>query len=115
MDEQTARNFLISQGRALETQRNPDAFLMLLQQGKAPIPGQMTSILLALKMLYRSLEGQKQIDREIAYALHRLVLDSRRQFDAGRNCGVSWPPLLAEDLDRLERAVQSIFLGDWSE
>lgn len=48
MDYKTARNFLIDQRLALETQRNPDAFLMRLKEGSAPIPGQMTNILLAL-------------------------------------------------------------------
>ncbi|MGC9505120.1 Dethiobiotin synthetase [Baaleninema sp.] len=115
MDDKTARNFLIDQGMALETRRNPDAFLMLLEGGNAPIPGQMTSILLALKVLYRAIEGQPQIDRELAYALHLLVLESQRQFERGRNCGVSWPPLLAEDLNRLERAVASIFTGKWQD
>ncbi|MEW6499525.1 MAG: Dethiobiotin synthetase, partial [Cyanobacteriota bacterium] len=34
MDYKTARNFILSQGTALTTQKNPDAFLMLLKEGK---------------------------------------------------------------------------------
>ena len=54
MDYKTARSFLIDQGTALETKKNPDAFLMRLKQGQPPVPGQVTSILLALKILFEA-------------------------------------------------------------
>jgi hypothetical protein len=113
MNYKTARKFLIDQGTALLSQKNPDAFLMLLRQGKRPIPGQMTSLLLALKNTFDALQESPSLDRELIYALHRLAMDSRRAFEDGRRQGVAWPPLLAEDLERLERAVQSVFCGEW--
>lgn len=115
MDEQTARNFLLDQGMALENPRNPNAFLILLQQGKSPIPGQMTSLLLALKVLYKSIEGNTQIDRPLAYALHRLAIESRQHFENGRRQGVKWSPLLTSDLQRLEQSVGNILRGEWRE
>ena len=115
MDEQTARNFILDQGMALQEQRNPNAFLVLLQQGKSPVPGQMTSLLLALKILYQSLQGTSTIDRPLAYSLYRLARDSRYYFEEGRRNGVSWSPLLITDLDRLDRLVGSILSGVWQE
>ncbi len=95
------------------TRKNPDAFLVLLQQGKAPHPGQMTSMLLALKTTYEATKGSSSLDRSLVYALHLLALESREYYETGRLQGVQWPPLLAEDLSRLTLAVQSIFAGEW--
>jgi len=113
MDIHTARLFLIDQGTALQTRQNPDALLCLLDRGLAPIPGQMTSVLLALKVVYKAFEGQTNLDRELTYALHRLTIDSQRAFLKGMRRGVVWPPLLAEDLERVAIAVDGIFSGVW--
>jgi hypothetical protein len=113
MDPKTASNFLIDQGTALITQRNPDAFLSLLAKGEPPYPGQMTSILLALKTVYDAHREVGQIDRPLVHALHLLAMESHQLYETGRRNGVQWPPLLADDLQRLERAVQSIFSGEW--
>jgi hypothetical protein len=113
MDHATARNFVINQGTALLTQKNPDALLMLLKQGKPPIPGQMTSLLLALKVLFDALKDSPSFDRQLACALHLLAFESRQLFVYGQMTGVDWPPLLDEDLNRLGLAVKSIFTGVW--
>lgn len=111
MDYKTARTFLISQGTASD--QNPDAFLVRLQQGKAPVPGQITTILLALKMLFEALRSSPTLDRELVYSLYVLADESRKQYEAGRQAGINWPPLLDEDLKRISRAVKSIFAGVW--
>lgn len=113
MDYTTARNFLIDQGTALSTQRNPDALLVLLAQGKPPIPGQMTSILLALKVVFDALKEAPSLERQLVSALHILTTESQRLYDTGLRSGVDWPPLLKEDLQRIELAVRSIFSGVW--
>lgn len=113
MDYKTARNFLIDQGMALETQRNPDAFLLRLKQGQPPIPGQVTSILLALKIIFDGLQEAPMIDRQLVYALYLLSIESLRQFDFGQGRGVVWPPLLKEDINRIAMAVKNIFSGIW--
>ncbi|NET57218.1 MAG: Dethiobiotin synthetase [Symploca sp. SIO2E6] len=112
MDYQTARSFLINQGIASE--KNADTFLVRLQQGKAPVPGQVTNMLLALKIVFEGLRSSPTIDRELSYSLYLLSFESRHQFEAGRIAGVNWPPLLDEDLKRIETAVKSIFSGVWS-
>lgn len=111
MDYKTAHTFLISQGIASDS--NSDAFLVRLQQGKPPIPGQVTNILLALKMVFEDLQGKENLDREFVYALYLLAQDSRELFETGRSTGVNWPPLLDEDLKRISRGVKSIFAGVW--
>ncbi|MGD1903030.1 MAG: Dethiobiotin synthetase [Geitlerinemataceae cyanobacterium] len=113
MDRPTARKLLVDQGTASLTQRNPDAMLLRLDRGEAPIPGQMTSILVALRVLYKELEGEESIDRELARALYRLARESQRALWVGRERGVAWPPMLAEDLDRVEAGVEGVLSGDW--
>lgn len=111
MDYKTARSFLITQGMASE--QNFDALLVRLKMGKAPIPGQVTNILLALKIMFENLQGAANLDRELIYALYQLSYESRQRFEAGRQSGVNWPPLLDEDLKRITTAVKSIFAGVW--
>lgn len=113
MDYKTARNFLLDQGNALLTQRNPDDLLMRLNQGKSPVPGQLTSILLALKITFDALKEESYLDKQLIHALHLLCFESRQQYEAGRRAGVEWPPLLHEDIDRIAIAVRSIFIGTW--
>jgi len=112
MDYKTARSFLINQGIASD--KNADTFLMRLKQGKAPIPGQVTNMLLALKIVFEGLRSSPTIDRELVYSLYLLSFESRQQFETGRQAGVNWPPLLDEDLKRIDRAVKSIFAGVWN-
>lgn len=113
MDYLTAYNFLMDRGTALVTQRNPDDLLCRLQQGKPPIPGQLTAILLALKVVFDGLQDAKALDRELVWALYLLSSESQQFFEMGRRSGVSWPPLLKEDLHRIAIAVQSIYSGVW--
>lgn len=111
MDYQTARSLLVNQGVAAAS--NPDALLTRLAQGMPPVPGQVTSILLALKVVFEALRDKTLLERELACALHLLATESRQQFEQGRQQGVEWPPLLDEDLTRIAIAVQSIFRGHW--
>ena len=118
MDYPTARQFLIDQGTALLSQRNPDAFLMLLKRQQQPIPGQMTSILLALKVVFEELQRQEYpdyIDRHLAYAIYLLAIESQQLFARGQQAGVQWTPLLKEDIHRIDLAARSIFAGIWQE
>lgn len=97
----------------MATEQPADALLARLRQGQPPIPGQVTSILLALKVVFEATKEVPAIERELAAALHLLSTDSRRQFDRGQRSGVEWPPLLDEDLQRIANAVNSIFIGRW--
>lgn len=109
MDYKTARNFLIDQGMALESHKNPDAFLMRLQMSQAPIPGQVTSILLALKVILDTLETSPMIDKELILALHLLSMESVQKFQLGLQKGVIWSPILGEDIERIGLLVKNIF------
>ncbi len=112
MDYKTASSFLIDQGLAT-AEHNPEAFLVRLQLGKPPIPGQVTSILLALKVIFDALKGSTKFERQLVCALHLLAFDSRQLFDSGKRSGIVWPPLLDEDVDRIAVAVKNIFSGVW--
>ena len=111
MNYETARKFLIAQ--TIATEENPDSLLMHMQQGKPPVPGQITSILLALKSVYGELKDAPAIDKELACALYTLSVKTQQLFAVGRKAGVDWPPLFKEDLLRIAIAVESIFSGTW--
>lgn len=111
MNYDTARKVLIDQ--TLIKEDNPDALLIRMQQGKPPIPGQITSILLALKVVFEGLKEATTLDRELCYALFLLTIKTQYTFAAGRKAGVDWPPLLKEDLLRIGTSCESIFSGVW--
>jgi hypothetical protein len=110
MNYEIARKLLIDQTTDEETS---DALLNHLKQGKLPIPGQITSILLALKVVFENLKETPSLDKELAFALYKLGIKALQFFAAGRKAGVDWPPLLKEDLQRISLAAESIFSGTW--
>lgn len=107
MDYSTAYHFLFQQGTA--TDSAADTLLVRLQQQKPPIPGQVTSLLLALKVVQEGLKGVASLDRNFVYALYRLARESQFMFKQGQKAGIQWPPLLEKDLQRIEVAVENIF------
>ena len=113
MNHETSRKLLIAQ--TVNLKDNPDALIARMQQGKPPVPGQITSILLALKVLHESLKDSVTLDRELAYALYKLTVKPQKLFAAGHKAGIDWPPLLKEDLLRIGSACESIFSGVWQQ
>lgn len=111
MDYATAQQFLLAQGQPHSS--DPEQFLARLSAGKPPIPGQVTTLLLALKVVFKELQRVNTLDRPLVWALYCLANESRYQFDRGQQQGVDWPPLLHEDLQRVAIAVQSIFADNW--
>lgn len=109
MDYQTAHNILLRQG--LDAAQQPESLIHHLQQGAPPRPGQITEILLALKVVLEALRDAPTLDRELVYSLFLLATQSRQAFAAGHQAGIEWPPLLDEDLGRITAAVESIFRG----
>ena len=109
MDYVAARELVSSQ----QIVNRSDTLLGHLRQGEPPIPGQVTSLLLALKVIYEQHQGQLQLDRELVTLLHQLAWESRACLEQGSQSGVIWPPLLADDLGRVAAAVQGIFAGVW--
>jgi hypothetical protein len=111
MDFDTARQFVLRQ--TLAPNDDIDSFIVCLRQGKPPIPGQVTSLLLALKVLYEGLKTEPSLDRPLVQALFTLTYESRQLFNQGQQRNIDWPPLLNDDLTRLAKAAQSIILGEW--
>ncbi|MEL6813554.1 MAG: Dethiobiotin synthetase [Cyanobacteria bacterium J06598_3] len=110
MDFKTACQVLAEQTLpALDT---PDTFLGRLRQGQPPIPGQVTSLLLALKVIQDGLQGADSLDRELAQSLFLVAYESRNLFESGRALRADWPPLLDEDLARLAIAAYRIFANE---
>lgn len=109
MDYKTAYQYLAAQC----SRGDSNAFLTLLEQGQPPIPGQVTNILLTLKVVFQHLEGLDSIDRRLASMLHSLAYDSRHYYELGKRQNVTWPPLLNEDLSRIAQGVDNIFANQW--
>ena len=110
MDFDTAHQFLLQQTLApSEDQR--ETFIACLRQGRPPVPGQVTSLLLALHVLYDALKDQPALDRTLLRALLVLIDDSNHLYRQGSAEGVLWPPLLADDLIRLRQAARAIITG----
>ena len=110
MDFKAARQVLASQ--TLPAYETRDTFLGRLRRGQPPIPGQVTSLLLALKVIHDSLQLASSIDRELAHSLFLVAYESRNLFAAARTDSVLWPPLLDEDLERIAIATYKIFANE---
>ena len=112
MDFDTARRFVLAQ--TLTPVAGQTSFIDCLRQGKAPIPGQVTSILLALKTLSQTLKNEPTIERSLGHALFILTYESRQLYLQGQAQQVDWPPLLDEDLTRIAIAVRQIWADEAS-
>ncbi|MEO1391969.1 MAG: Dethiobiotin synthetase [Cyanobacteria bacterium J06634_5] len=107
MDFKTACQVLANQTLpALETK---DTFLGRLRQQQPPVPGQVTSLLLALKVIEDGLRGADMLDRQLAQSLFLAAYESRNLFEVGRAQRAAWPPLLDEDVERIAIAAYRIF------
>lgn len=120
MDYATAYHVIMRQIQTEQPQGSgtgdrPDEppFLVRLSQGKPPVPGQITTLLLALKVIYEGLKGASMLERDLALALYRLAQESKRSFQSGVTRGVDWPPFLDQDLQRLAQVVDNIFADRW--
>ena len=112
MDFETARQFVLKQ--TLDQGDDvPDRFMLRMRQGSPPVPGQVTSLLLALKVLFEGLKNEPSLDRPLVQALFALSYESRQLYQVGQQAGVIWPPMLNDDLGRIAKAVQSIIAGTW--
>ncbi|MEA5462240.1 Dethiobiotin synthetase [Leptothoe sp. PORK10 BA2] len=108
MDVKTAQHVLIAQADLTVS----DSFLARLKQQQPPVPGQVTSLLLALKVITENLKAVDQIDRSLAYALHQLAYVGRQAYEQGKQTNVEWPPLLDADIERIAIATAQIFKGE---
>ena len=107
MDFQSARQELIAQ--TLPQNETNNTFLGRLKQGYPPVPGQVTSLLLALRVLQDGLQQDLELNRELAHALFLVAYESRNLFESGRAAGVAWPPLLDDALESISIAAYKIF------
>ena len=107
MDFTAACALIVNQ--TLPEHETDDTFLGRLKLAQPPVPGQVTSLLLALKVVHERLSDVPNLDRKLAQALFLLAYESRNLFEAGRISQVPWPPLLDEDLERIAIATYQIF------
>jgi len=107
MDFTAACELLLTQ--TLPEHETDDTFLGRLKLGQPPVPGQVTTLLLALTAIKSGLQNTDSLDRKLAEALFLVAYESRNVFEAGRVAQVPWPPLLDEDLERIAIAAYQVF------
>ena len=107
MDFQTACQALIQQ--TLPQYETRDTFLGRLRHGYPPMPGEVTTLLVALKVIHSELQSAGQIDRRLAQSLFLVAYEGRNLFESARAARAELPPLLDEDLERLAIAAYKIF------
>lgn len=107
MDVKTAQHVIMTQADMTVS----NSFLARLYQHQPPVPGQVTSLLLALKTLADNLKTAKQLDRTLVYALHQLAYESRQCYERGKHAKVEWPPLLDADIERIAVVTAQLFKG----
>jgi hypothetical protein len=110
MDFQTACQSLMQQ--TLPQYETPDTFLGRLRRGRPPVPGQVTTLLIALKVIRSQLSSASQIDRLLAQSLFLVAYEGRNLFESARVAGAELPPLLDEDLERIAIATYKIFANE---
>lgn len=115
MDFQTACQELMQQ--TLPQYETRDTFLGRLRRGYSPEPGQVTTLLVALKIiqsqLYSSSQADaSQIDRLLAQSLFLVAYEGRNLFESARAAGANLSPLLDEDLARIAIAAYKILANE---
>ncbi|MEM8503471.1 MAG: Dethiobiotin synthetase [Cyanobacteria bacterium P01_D01_bin.1] len=110
MDFQTACQALMQQ--TLPQYETQDTFLGRLRRGYPPVPGQVTMLLIALKVIRSQLSAASQLDRPLAQSLFLVAYEGRNLFESARAAGAELPPLLDEDLERIAIAAYKIFANE---
>ena len=108
MDAKTAQHVIVAQADLTAT----DSFLARRMQQQPPVPGQVTSLLLACKVMKDTLKAVEHLDRTLVYALHQLAYESRQAYERGKRENIQWPPLLDADIERIAIATAQIFKGE---
>jgi hypothetical protein len=78
--------------------------------GKPLVAGQITSIFLALKVVFESIKDPRNFDRELEFALYQLGVKAQQIFLPGHKAGVHWPALITEDLLRISYVPKAFFV-----
>lgn len=107
MDFKTACDLIAQQ--TLPEFETQDTFLGRLRQGLPPVPGEVTALLLALKVIQGNLQGVTELDRTLAQSLFLVAYESRNLYEVERANRADWPPMLDEDLERIAIAAYTIF------
>ncbi|WP_228025301.1 Dethiobiotin synthetase [cf. Phormidesmis sp. LEGE 11477] len=89
-----------------------DTFLGRLRRGHPPVPGQVTTLLIALKLIHSELHSAEQLDRALAQSLFLVAYEGRNLFESARAAGADLPPLLDDDLARIAIAAYKIFANE---
>ncbi len=89
---------------------DPSAFLVALRQGESPGESGFLSLIQALEALERSLTQDQPLDRELAYALHRLAYEPQVLLSE------AWPALAQDQatlqgVRMIQTLVERIFKG----
>ncbi len=94
--------------------RGEDGVVNTLRLGRDPGPARMGELIGAIRVLFRHMQGQGRINRDVAAALFALGTEVPAQVESwGRNGGVWRADLVQRESVLLRLAVESVFEGEW--
>lgn len=97
-----------------EARPDGDSLLARVRKGEDPGPERMGKLLLALRTIFDSLDGQAELDRNLAAALFTLGSDVPLTISSLATQGHSWRRGFMEiEVYELLMRVQSIFEDNW--
>ncbi|MBA3765674.1 MAG: hypothetical protein H0W99_01550 [Acidobacteria bacterium] len=109
MNPEDAVALIISEARA-----SGDSLLTSVRKGEDPGAERMRQLILALRTVFQSVNGQAELDRHLAAALFTLGSDVPLTISALATKGQSWRRGFMEtEVYELLMAVQSIFEDKW--
>lgn len=97
-----------------EARTSGDGLLASVRQGEDPGAERMQQLILALRTVFQSINGQAELDRHLAAALFTLGSDVPLTISSLATKGQSWRRGFMEtEVYELLMAVQSIFEDKW--
>src|SRR5262245_48763444 len=82
------------------------------RMGEPLEPRRLATLIEAIRLLFGSLQGAASLDRDLAFELHLLGAEPRRQLESWRRAGGLSESEMRQVLG-LEAAVESVFAGEW--
>lgn len=99
-----------------ETRTEGDSLLVAVKSGEDPGAERMSQLNSALGLLFRSVEGHTELNRQLSAALFTLGSDVPLTISAWASKGHVWRKGFMEaEVYEMLMAVQSIFEGKWLE
>ncbi|EKV01493.1 hypothetical protein Lepto7375DRAFT_3664 [Leptolyngbya sp. PCC 7375] len=108
MEFDAARQIVLAEGMG------ENGIVVSVRMGDIPSSDRMAPLLTALETVYRNLQGQNTIDRDLANALHGLTFHIQGDINGMLGRGITIPKrFIADEMVRLFLLAESILEDEW--